>query len=44
VQAMPPSTLAWKITTDLIQAMLAVQLPHHTIDMTRWARGVIQHG
>jgi hypothetical protein len=43
-QAMLPSTLTWTITSELIQAMLAVQLPHHTNDMTRWARGVIQHG
>jgi hypothetical protein len=36
--------MAWTIASDLIEARLAVQLPHHTIDMTRWARGVIQHG
>jgi len=41
--ALPPA-LAWHITTDLTQATLAVQLPHLTIDMTRWARGVIRHG
>ena len=43
-QTVLPPALAWKITTDLAQAMLVVQLPHHTIDMTRWARGVIRHG
>jgi hypothetical protein len=36
--------LAWDITTGLTQATLAVQLPHLTIDMTRWAQGVIRHG
>ena len=39
-----PSALAWRIATDLTQATLAVALPHHTHDMTRWARGVIRHG
>lgn len=43
-QAVLPPALAWTITTGLAQAMLVVQLPHHTIDMTRWARGVIRHG
>lgn len=44
VQATLPAALGWHITTDLIQARLAVALPHHTFDMTRWARGVIGHG
>jgi hypothetical protein len=39
-----PAALAWQITTDLSQATLALQLPHDTSDMTRWARGVIRHG
>ena len=39
-----PAALAWHISTDLMQATLAVQLPHHTNEMTRWARGVIRHG
>lgn len=39
-----PVALAWRLTTDLTQATLAVQLPHDTNDMTRWARGVIGHG
>ena len=39
-----PAALAWHITTELTQATLALQLPHHTTDMTRWARGVIRHG
>jgi hypothetical protein len=43
-QAMASPGMAWTIASDLIEARLAVQLPHHTIDMTRWARGVIQHG
>ena len=43
-QAMLPPALAWQITADLTQATLVVQLPHHTTDMTRWARGVIRHG
>ena len=43
-QTVLPAAMAWAITTDLAQAMLVVQLPHHTIDMTRWARGVIRHG
>jgi hypothetical protein len=44
VQAAWPPALAWRLTTDLTQATLAVQLPHPTIDMARWARGVIRHG
>ena len=40
--ALPPA-LAWRLTCHLAQATLAVQLPPHTIDMTRWARGVIRH-
>jgi len=42
--AAPPPALAWRITAASTQATLAVQLPHHTIDMTRWAREVIRHG
>jgi hypothetical protein len=44
VEAAWPPALAWRLTTDLTQATLAVQLPHPTIDMARWARGVIRHG
>jgi len=40
----PPPVLAWRITTHFTQAMLAVQLPRHSNDMTRWAREVIRHG
>jgi hypothetical protein len=43
-QTVLPPALTWQLTTDLTLAMLAVQLPHHTTDMTRWARGVIKHG
>ncbi len=39
-----PPALAWHITTDPVTATLAVQLPSHTTDMTRWAREVIRHG
>jgi hypothetical protein len=39
-----PAALAWQIATDLSQATLALQLPHDTSEMTRWARGVIRHG
>lgn len=39
-----PRSLAWHITTALTQAPLAVQLPHSSTDMTRWAREVIRHG
>ena len=42
--ATAPSALAWHIATDSTQATLAVQLPHSTTDMTRWAREVIRHG
>lgn len=42
--AAPPPALAWRITAASTQATLAVALPHHTIDMTRWAREVIRHG
>jgi hypothetical protein len=38
-----PPSLAWHITTDSTLARLAVQLPRHTTDMTRWAREVIRH-
>jgi hypothetical protein len=41
--AVLPAELGWQINADLTQATLAVQLPHHTTDMTRWARGVIRH-
>lgn len=43
-QASLPAAMAWQITAAHTQATLAVQLPHHTTDMTRWARGVIRHG
>ncbi len=39
-----PPALAWRITTDPTPATLAVELPSHTTDMTRWAREVIRHG
>lgn len=39
-----PLALAWRITTDPAPATLAVQLPSHTTDMTRWAREIIRHG
>ena len=39
-----PAALAWHLETGIAQATLAVQLPPPTIDMTRWARGVIRHG
>ena len=42
-QATLPAALAWRITAAHTQATLAVRLPPHTIDMTRWARGVIRH-
>jgi hypothetical protein len=42
-QASVPAALAWQITAADTQATLALQLPHHTTDMTRWARGVIRH-
>jgi hypothetical protein len=42
--AAPPAVMAWDITAAHTRATLAVQLPHHTIDMTRWAREVIRHG
>jgi hypothetical protein len=41
--ALPPA-MRWHITAASTRAVLAVQLPHHTIDMTRWAREVIRHG
>jgi hypothetical protein len=43
-QATLPAVLAWHITAAHTQATLAVRLPQHTTDMTRWARGVIRHG
>ncbi len=43
-QDTPPPALAWRITTDFMQATLAVRLPHSTTDMTRWAREIIRHG
>lgn len=43
-QATLPAELAWHITAAHMQATLAVRLPQHTTDMTRWARGVIRHG
>ncbi|HQT33140.1 MAG: hypothetical protein B7X82_03720 [Hydrogenophilales bacterium 17-64-65] len=42
-QATLPAVLAWRITAAHTQATLAVRLPPHTNDMTRWARGVIRH-
>lgn len=42
-QAAPSPALAWRITAASMQATLAVQLPHHSLDMTRWAREVIRH-
>lgn len=39
----PPAALAWHITAAATQATLAVRLPQQSIDMTRWARGVIRH-
>jgi hypothetical protein len=39
-----PLALAWRIEADSTQAKLAVQLPRHANDMTRWAREVIRHG
>lgn len=42
-QASLPAALAWRITAAHTQATLAVRLPPHTNDMTRWARGVIRH-
>ncbi|MHB1186515.1 hypothetical protein [Thiobacillus sp.] len=38
------SAMTWHITADSTQATLVLQLPHHAIDMTRWAREVIRHG
>jgi hypothetical protein len=43
-QTVPPAALAWQISADRAQAMLAVQLPSLSTDMTRWARGAIRHG
>ena len=40
----PPPALAWQLDCDLAQAGLAVQLPLHSTDMTRWAREQIRHG
>jgi hypothetical protein len=39
-----PLALAWRIEADSKQAMLSVQLPRNSNDMTRWAREVIRHG
>lgn len=41
--AAPPAAMAWQVTTASTQATLAVALPHHPIEMTRWAREVIRH-
>jgi len=38
-----PPALVWRIETDSTQAKLAVLLPRHSNDMTRWAREVIRH-
>jgi hypothetical protein len=43
-QTVLPSALAWQISADRTQAMLAVQLPSLSTDMTRWVRGAIRHG
>jgi len=43
-EARLPAALAWQIASDSTQATLAVQLPHLTTDMTRWAREIIRHG
>jgi hypothetical protein len=40
----PPSAMAWHITVDFTRATLVVQVPRSTIEMTRWAQGVIRHG
>ena len=42
-QATLPAVLAWRITAAHTHATLAVRLPPHTNDMTRWAQGVIRH-
>lgn len=39
-----PPVLAWRIAADSTEAVLVVQLPSSTDDMTRWAREVIRHG
>lgn len=39
-----PSALAWRLRSDVADAVLAVQLPHDPTEMTRWARGVTRHG
>lgn len=39
-----PAALAWQITAGITRAALALQLPHHATEMTRWARGAIRHG
>jgi hypothetical protein len=39
-----PLALAWRIDADSTQARLAVLLPRHPTDMTRWARETIRHG
>jgi len=41
--ALPPA-LAWQLDASGTQAQLALQLPHTTNEMTRWAREVIRHG
>lgn len=41
--ALPPA-LAWQLDAGGTQAQLALQLPHATTEMTRWAREVIRHG
>lgn len=38
-----PGALAWQLSAGPTQARLAVHLPQHIMDMTRWARGVIRH-
>lgn len=39
-----PRAMAWHITAASTRATLALQLPHHPPEMTRWAREVIRHG
>lgn len=40
--AMPPAQ-TWRIEADSTEALLVLQWPHHTNDMTRWARETIGH-
>ncbi len=38
-----PASLAWRLASNEAVATLAVQLPHHTHEMTRWAQEAIRH-